>query len=146
LISTFFPTQSKFLSRVALSGNIVLLVLLKLPKLPVFYQGMCTIPVLAVVNSMACIVYRKIKFGVISPDGTANFQSFGSLHFQAASNQQFATNTSLPMHIRHNGDPTASGPFVTLHASSTRLDLPTKGGMHIIEDPDSHHECRPGQM
>ncbi|KAF9262406.1 hypothetical protein L218DRAFT_809361, partial [Marasmius fiardii PR-910] len=59
---------------IALSGNIVLLVMLKTPSLPVFYHGMTTIPVLAVINSMACIVYRQIKFGVISADGITNYQ------------------------------------------------------------------------
>ncbi|KAF4578364.1 hypothetical protein EYR36_000171 [Pleurotus pulmonarius] len=55
---------------VALLGNVVLLILLKLPSVPAVYHGMCTIPVLALINAMACIVFRKIKFGLITDDGT----------------------------------------------------------------------------
>ncbi|KAF5339516.1 hypothetical protein D9758_016365 [Tetrapyrgos nigripes] len=55
---------------VALAGNIAVLVLLKNPKFPAVYHGMASIPAQAVVNSMACVVFRQIKFGLISVDGT----------------------------------------------------------------------------
>ncbi|KAF9260475.1 hypothetical protein L218DRAFT_804592, partial [Marasmius fiardii PR-910] len=78
---SFLPTFSRNLLRsgqhyylVALSGNILLLVMLKTPNLPIFYGTMCTVPVLALTNSMACIVYRQVKFGVISVDGSIDFQ------------------------------------------------------------------------
>ncbi|KAF9256967.1 hypothetical protein L218DRAFT_815430, partial [Marasmius fiardii PR-910] len=74
---SFLPTLSTNLLRsgqhyylVALGGNILILVMLKLPNIPVFYHAMCTFPVLPVINSMACIVYRRIKFGLITVDGT----------------------------------------------------------------------------
>ncbi|KAJ8514908.1 hypothetical protein ONZ45_g7608 [Pleurotus djamor] len=55
---------------IAVLGNVVALTLLKLSYVPPVYHGMMTIPVLAIVNAMACIVFRKIKFGLISHDGT----------------------------------------------------------------------------
>jgi len=61
----------------ALCGNIVLIVMFVLPGVGPIYRGMCTIPVLALNNAMACIVFRKIKFGLISSDGTA-FPAFGT--------------------------------------------------------------------
>ncbi|TFK38669.1 hypothetical protein BDQ12DRAFT_650965 [Crucibulum laeve] len=64
---------------IAACGNIVLLVLVKLPDVPQVYHGMCSIPVLAINNLMACIVFRKVKFGLISNDGstltTINYNS-----------------------------------------------------------------------
>ncbi|KDR70439.1 hypothetical protein GALMADRAFT_103207 [Galerina marginata CBS 339.88] len=55
---------------IALCMNVVLLVLVILPGVPAVYRGMFTIPVIAVTNLMACIVFRKIRFGHISQDGT----------------------------------------------------------------------------
>ncbi|KAF5336297.1 hypothetical protein D9758_014487 [Tetrapyrgos nigripes] len=142
----FLPRLSKNLLQggqhyylVALSGNIVLLVLLKLSSLPVVYHAMGTLPVLAVTNSMACIVYRKIKFGLISPDGTSNYQSFHiTSAFHAASGRQDATNSSLPMHIvRRNGGFAGSGPSATLHGSAS---LPS---LHIPEDKDLPYDVKP---
>ncbi len=55
---------------VAVCGNIVCLILVLVPNLPSVYRAMCTVPVLAITNAMACIVFRKIKFGLVTPDGT----------------------------------------------------------------------------
>ncbi|KAJ8495114.1 hypothetical protein ONZ45_g13000 [Pleurotus djamor] len=55
---------------VAMMGNVILFILFKLPSLPPVYKVMCTIPVLAIVNAMACLVFRQIKFGLVSHDGT----------------------------------------------------------------------------
>ncbi|KAF9257333.1 hypothetical protein L218DRAFT_949261 [Marasmius fiardii PR-910] len=85
---------------ISLSGNILLLVMGKTPNLPLFYSTMCTVTVLAVTNSMACIVYRQIKFGLINVDGSIDLHSFGS--FKAAS-EQTATNSSILMHIEPRG-------------------------------------------
>ncbi|PBK78583.1 hypothetical protein ARMSODRAFT_863659, partial [Armillaria solidipes] len=60
---------------VAVCGNIVILVLIRVPGVPPVYRAMCTIPILAVINAMACIVFRKIKFGLITPDGTVMTQT-----------------------------------------------------------------------
>ncbi|KAF5388853.1 hypothetical protein D9757_005576 [Collybiopsis confluens] len=53
----------------ALLTNIVTLVLNQLP-LPPTYRGMFTIASLALINALACIVYRRIRFGFIAEDGT----------------------------------------------------------------------------
>ncbi|KAK0504544.1 hypothetical protein EDD18DRAFT_303422 [Armillaria luteobubalina] len=68
---------------VAVCGNIVALVLVRVPGVPTVYRGMCTIPILAVINAMACIVFRKIKFGLITLDGTVMTQTTST--FLAAS-------------------------------------------------------------
>ncbi|PBK90090.1 hypothetical protein ARMGADRAFT_934733 [Armillaria gallica] len=55
---------------VAVCGQIVCLILILVPGLPPVYRGMCAVPVVAVTNAMACIVFRKIKLGLITSDGT----------------------------------------------------------------------------
>ncbi|KAK0237770.1 hypothetical protein EDD85DRAFT_831771 [Armillaria nabsnona] len=55
---------------VAVCGNVVWLIFILVPGLPSVYRAMCTVPVLAVINAMACIVFRKIKLGLITSDGT----------------------------------------------------------------------------
>ncbi|KAF7373783.1 hypothetical protein MSAN_00590000 [Mycena sanguinolenta] len=56
---------------IAVATHITLLLLLKMPQLGPTYQGMLTVPALALVNAMACLVFRRIKFGLISSDGTS---------------------------------------------------------------------------
>ncbi|KAJ8514211.1 hypothetical protein ONZ45_g8218 [Pleurotus djamor] len=60
--------QSYYL--IALMGNTVSLILFGLPTVPPVYRVMFTIPVIAITNAMACIVFRQIKFGVIGDDAT----------------------------------------------------------------------------
>ncbi|KAF9257387.1 hypothetical protein L218DRAFT_802026, partial [Marasmius fiardii PR-910] len=74
---SLLPTLSRNLLRsgqlyylVALAGNILNLLTLKLPDIPVFYKAISSFPVNAIVNCMACIVFRQIKFGLITVDGT----------------------------------------------------------------------------
>ncbi|KDR76792.1 hypothetical protein GALMADRAFT_66968 [Galerina marginata CBS 339.88] len=55
---------------IALFGNILLLVLVIGSSFPPIYRGMGSIPVTALTNLMACIVFRKVKFGHIPQDGT----------------------------------------------------------------------------
>ncbi|PBK79122.1 hypothetical protein ARMGADRAFT_1021713 [Armillaria gallica] len=55
---------------VAVCGNIVCLIFILVPGLPPMYRGMCAVPAIAVINAMACIVFRKIKLGLITSDGT----------------------------------------------------------------------------
>ncbi|KAF9262398.1 hypothetical protein L218DRAFT_960213 [Marasmius fiardii PR-910] len=143
--SSFLPTLSRNLLRsgqhyylVALSGNIVALVMLKIPNLPVFYHAMCTLPVLAVINSMACIVYRQIKFGLITVEGTRDFQSFGSFRAAPMPSKQGATNSSLPMHARRQDS--SNGASVTLHGSNGHLKFPSKVQVNITEDHALHYD------
>ncbi|KAJ6454687.1 hypothetical protein C8R45DRAFT_755925, partial [Mycena sanguinolenta] len=53
---------------VAVAANVTLLVV-KLPQSPPVCRAMLTIPATALVNAMACLVFRRIKFGLISSDG-----------------------------------------------------------------------------
>jgi hypothetical protein len=57
--------------RLALLGNVTLLVFVKDPHLPPVFQGMIGIITVALNNAMACIVFRMIRFGIISADGTS---------------------------------------------------------------------------
>ncbi|KAF9257380.1 hypothetical protein L218DRAFT_879655, partial [Marasmius fiardii PR-910] len=79
---SFLPTLSKNLLRsgqqyylVALAGNILYLLMLKLPDIPLFYPAISSFLIITIVNCMACIVYRQIKFGLITVDGTINYHS-----------------------------------------------------------------------
>ncbi|KAK0195639.1 hypothetical protein F5146DRAFT_1026446 [Armillaria mellea] len=59
---------------VAVCGNLVCLIFVLVPGLPAVYRAMCTFPILAIINAMACIVFRKVKFGLITSDGTVMVQ------------------------------------------------------------------------
>ncbi|KAJ6454669.1 hypothetical protein C8R45DRAFT_881933, partial [Mycena sanguinolenta] len=54
---------------VAVATNVTLLVAVKLPQLPPVYRAMLAIPAEALANAMACLVFRRIKLGLISSDG-----------------------------------------------------------------------------
>ncbi|KAJ6454656.1 hypothetical protein C8R45DRAFT_846412 [Mycena sanguinolenta] len=97
---------------VAVAANVTLLVVLKLPQLSAVYHAMLPIPAFALINAMACLVFRRIKFGLISSDGTskihvtglsenfhatANPRSF-SLHLQRTA--EFTTDTNFPLEVR----------------------------------------------
>ncbi|KAG1841865.1 hypothetical protein C8R48DRAFT_619890 [Suillus tomentosus] len=82
---------------IAVASNIVMLVLLKDPSVPAVYHGMCSIPAVALINAMACIVFRDIKFGRISADGTTRFPSTDLSH--TFLNKPSASR-SLPLHVR----------------------------------------------
>ncbi|KAF7334204.1 hypothetical protein MSAN_02381700 [Mycena sanguinolenta] len=61
---------------IAVVTHIVLLVLLKLPLSPL-YHAMLASAALALINAMACLVFRRIKFGLISPDGISKIPTTG---------------------------------------------------------------------
>ncbi|KAJ7188864.1 hypothetical protein C8R46DRAFT_31592 [Mycena filopes] len=86
---------------VAVCANVTVLVLLNLPTLPAVYHAMLAIPAFALVNAMACLVFRKIKFGLISADGMPLAFASGS-EFRAEANPR-----SLSFHRRGN-DPTSA--------------------------------------
>ncbi|KAJ6465894.1 hypothetical protein C8R47DRAFT_1201462 [Mycena vitilis] len=79
---------------VALAANIAVLVLLKLPDVPAPYHAMLTIPAWALINAMACLVFRRIKFGHISSDGTTRAPTSNS-EFHTTGNSR-----TLPLHHR----------------------------------------------
>ncbi|KAF7377845.1 hypothetical protein MSAN_00208000 [Mycena sanguinolenta] len=88
---------------VAVAVNVILLVLVKLPKLPPVYQSMLTIPAAALVNTTACLVFRRIKFGLISSDGVSKSPTSGfSSNFHATANPR-----TLSLHPRHTDFTTA---------------------------------------
>ncbi|KAF7351736.1 hypothetical protein MSAN_01606800 [Mycena sanguinolenta] len=84
---------------IAVVTHLVFLVLLKLPQLSPVYHTMFAIPTIALVNAMACLVFRRIKLGLISPDGTLYIPT---LDFHATANSR-----SLPLHLPRT-DPTTA--------------------------------------
>ncbi|KAF7373755.1 hypothetical protein MSAN_00587000 [Mycena sanguinolenta] len=81
---------------IAVAAHITLLVLLKLPHLTPMYRGMLVIPAFALINAMACLVFRRIKFGLISSDGISIPPITGlSEDFYATANPR-----SLSLHSR----------------------------------------------
>ncbi|KAF7373782.1 hypothetical protein MSAN_00589900 [Mycena sanguinolenta] len=88
---------------VAVATHITLLVLLKLPRLLPIDHGMFAIPALALINAMACLVFRRIIFGRISSDGISKTPITLTSHFHAMANPG-----SLSLHSPRNG-PTTTG-------------------------------------
>ncbi|KAF7378258.1 hypothetical protein MSAN_00251100 [Mycena sanguinolenta] len=74
---------------IAVATNVTLLVLLKLPQLSPLYRGMLVAPAFGLVNAMACIVFRRIKFGLISSDGISDIPVTG-LSFVATRNRSLS--------------------------------------------------------
>ncbi|KAF7336022.1 hypothetical protein MSAN_02315900 [Mycena sanguinolenta] len=77
---------------VAVATHITVLVVLKMPHLSPVYHTMLGIPGFSLVNAMACLVFRRIKFGLISPDGMSEIPP---TDFHATANPR-----SLPLHFR----------------------------------------------
>ncbi|KAF7328606.1 hypothetical protein MSAN_02478400 [Mycena sanguinolenta] len=84
---------------IAVLAYLVVLVLLKLPQLSSVYHTMLAIPTIALGNAMACLVFRRIKLGLISPDGTSYIPTSD---FHATANPR-----SLPLHLHRTFGTTA---------------------------------------
>ncbi|KAF7375063.1 hypothetical protein MSAN_00392600 [Mycena sanguinolenta] len=111
---------------VAVAANITLLVALKLPQLTTVYHGMLSVPALALINAMACLVFRRIKFGLITSDGTSKIATIA-----LPSDFHATTNTgSLPLHFRR------TEPTVTEIGANTTfpLDIRTQMEIYTFED------------
>ncbi|KAF8168590.1 hypothetical protein K438DRAFT_1774652 [Mycena galopus ATCC 62051] len=54
----------------AVYTNIIVLVVVKLPNLAAFYHSLLIIPGYAIVNALACLVFRKIEVEFLTSDGT----------------------------------------------------------------------------
>ncbi|KAJ6454664.1 hypothetical protein C8R45DRAFT_915166 [Mycena sanguinolenta] len=82
---------------VAVAANLTLLIAVKLPQLSPVYHAVFTVPGLSLINAMACLVFRRIKFGHISSDGTSKSRDTTGLgsNFHAT-----ATPRRLPLHYR----------------------------------------------
>ncbi|KAF7334206.1 hypothetical protein MSAN_02381900 [Mycena sanguinolenta] len=81
---------------VAVAANITLLVAF---HLGLVIHTMLSVPAFTVINTMACLVFRRIKFGLISSNGTSNISTS---NFSATANTR-----SLPLHYRPT-DPTTT--------------------------------------
>ncbi|KAF7357258.1 hypothetical protein MSAN_01321000 [Mycena sanguinolenta] len=92
-------STESMISRIAVAANLALLVMLKLPQSTPVINGMLPAPALALTNTMACLVFRRIKFGLISSDGTSNIPT---LDLHATANPR-----SHSLHSRRTG-PTTS--------------------------------------
>ncbi|KAF7335938.1 hypothetical protein MSAN_02307200 [Mycena sanguinolenta] len=113
---------------IAVVTHIVVLVLLKLPHLPPFYRAIVVIPAAAVINAMACLVFRRIKFGLISPDGTSKISM--TVDFHATANPR---SLSLPI---HHTDPTTAG-----FGSNTTFPLDVRLRREIDKFEDGADAC-----
>lgn len=65
-------TNFSNLSRIAVSMNLLSLIMLYVPNLPTTYRTMFTETNLAITNSIACYVFRKTKFGFIKDSRLAS--------------------------------------------------------------------------
>ncbi|KAJ6489035.1 hypothetical protein C8R45DRAFT_1143477 [Mycena sanguinolenta] len=89
---------------IAVAANLALLTAIKLPQFPPVYHGMLAIPAYALINAMACLVFRRIKFGLISPDGLSKISNSD---FLATANP----NRSLPLQFRRTDPSTIDTEF-----------------------------------
>ncbi|KAJ6454574.1 hypothetical protein C8R45DRAFT_915060 [Mycena sanguinolenta] len=88
---------------IAVATHLTLLVVLKMPQLSPVYHAMLAFPGFALVNAMACLVFRRIKFGIMSSDGTFKIPTIRvSSDLDATANAR-----SLPLYF-HRTDPTTS--------------------------------------
>ncbi|KAF7334202.1 hypothetical protein MSAN_02381500 [Mycena sanguinolenta] len=108
---------------VAVGANVTVLAVFHLG--PVIHS-MLTVPTFALVNAMACLVFRKIKFGLISADGTLSISTIDfNSDFHATANPR-----SLSLHS-HRPDPTAA----ELRSDATSpLDLHVQREIDKFED------------
>ncbi|KAF7334213.1 hypothetical protein MSAN_02382600 [Mycena sanguinolenta] len=102
---------------VAVAANVTLLVVFHVNAL---YPAMLAVPAFALINAMACLVFRRIKFGLISSDGISKVLGAGvssdlhatisprslPLHSRRTdlSTTEFRTNTSFPLEVRVQTD------------------------------------------
>ncbi|KAF7373756.1 hypothetical protein MSAN_00587100 [Mycena sanguinolenta] len=120
---------------IAVAAQTTLLVLLKLPHLTPIYIGMFSVPAFALVHAMACLVFRRIKFGLISSDGISNPPITGlSEDFHATANPR-----SLSLHSRR------TDPITTEFGSNTIYPLDVRVQKEIDkfeEGADGSQESR----
>ncbi|KAF7373774.1 hypothetical protein MSAN_00589100 [Mycena sanguinolenta] len=108
--------------------------ILVLPQSKGFYRGLLVVPALALINAMACLVFRKIKFGLISSNGISNPPITGhSEDFHATANPR-----SLSLHFRR------TDPITTEFGSNTiyPLDVGVQREIDKFEGADGSQESR----
>jgi len=122
---------------IAVASNVTLLVLLRSRLNPV-YRSMFAAPLLTLVNAMACLVFRKIRFGLISPDGISKAPHTSlSQDFHATPNPR-----SLPLHSRRTDTGTTAFELSTAYPS---LDVRVQREINKFEDgtDGSQGICKP---
>ncbi|KAJ6477050.1 hypothetical protein C8R45DRAFT_833693 [Mycena sanguinolenta] len=105
---------------IAVATHITLLVLLKLPQLTPIDHGIFAIPALALINTMACLVFRRIKFGLISSDGISKTPMTLSQDFHATANTR-----SLRFHSRPTDSTTTGFGSNAAYPSDVRVEVGT---------------------
>ncbi|KAH7929195.1 hypothetical protein BV22DRAFT_1125960 [Leucogyrophana mollusca] len=115
---------------VALFGHILLIVLGSAPGLPPTYRGVFSIPVWAMINAMACIVFRKIAFGRISADGVTVFTLSDTSRTLTA--QEPVSDSALPLHIRCA--PGTSADFTPSSADIARIMIAKTVKVEVVGD------------
>ncbi|KAF7335945.1 hypothetical protein MSAN_02307900 [Mycena sanguinolenta] len=125
---------------VAVAANATLLVAVKLPRLPPIYRAMLIIPAQALANAMACLVFRRIKLGLISSDGTFNIPTIAP-----SSDSHVAANPrSLSPQFHHTDRTTRE------LKSNTICPLDVRVQMEIDKFEDtaeaSQEECKPKHL
>ena len=66
-----------FVYRITVGANILVLVLILTPSVPPVYEATFTIPELALQSSMACRVFRNLKFKVLDQNTVLSTVKFG---------------------------------------------------------------------
>ncbi|KAJ6486612.1 hypothetical protein C8R45DRAFT_930249 [Mycena sanguinolenta] len=97
---------------IAVATHLTLLVILKMSQLSPVYHAMLAFPGFALVNAMACLVFRRIKFGIMSSDGTFKLPTMRvssdldatplPLHYRRAdpTTTEFSSDTTSPLSVR----------------------------------------------
>ncbi|KAF7334207.1 hypothetical protein MSAN_02382000 [Mycena sanguinolenta] len=102
---------------VAVTANVTLLAVFK-RNANNHYQSMLAIPAFALINAMACLVFRRVKLGSISPDGTVEIPTIGpSSDFYPTTNPR-----SLPLQFHHTDPTTAESRSNTTPPSDPRVE------------------------
>ncbi|KAF7334208.1 hypothetical protein MSAN_02382100 [Mycena sanguinolenta] len=118
---------------VAVAANITLLAAFRLS--PVIHS-MLSVPAFTVVNAMACLVFRRIKFGLISSDGVSKIPMTGlSENFHATANPR-----SFSLHLHHT-DPTIADSGTDTTVATFPLEVRMQTVVHgFTHSTDAHHE------
>ncbi|KAF7336001.1 hypothetical protein MSAN_02313800 [Mycena sanguinolenta] len=110
---------------VAVATHIAFLVELDLPQLTPVYHAMLSVPGFALINAMACLVFRRIKFGLISSDGTSKTPTIGLPNFHTTANPR-----SLSLEFRRTDPTTMDLESNTTFSLEVRAQGQTRGFEH----------------
>ncbi|KAF7334195.1 hypothetical protein MSAN_02380800 [Mycena sanguinolenta] len=120
---------------VAVAANLTLLIAVKLPQLSPVYHAVFTVPGLSLINAMACLVFRRIIFGRISPDGTSKTRTTTGLDSDF---HVTATPRRLPLHYRRTDATTTE--FGTDTTTTFPLDVRAQEADKFQDSVDTSQE------